>query len=51
MATKPTPGVPTPGFSQAKLSFDRSIGDAEQLLDHCETQGGPLPHSAEVFVW
>ena len=35
--------------SRARQTFDHSIQDAQQLLDHCESLGDPLPHSAEVF--
>ena len=35
--------------SKAKLTFDRSIRDAEELLAHCESLGHPLPQKAEVF--
>lgn len=49
MATKPNCDVPSNGFSRAKLDFDHSIGDAEQLLQHCEGMGDPLPQNADVF--
>ncbi len=49
MAMKATQRAQSTGFSQAKLTFDHSIKDAEQLLDHCESLGDPLPQNAEVF--
>lgn len=36
-------------MSQAKLAFDASIKDAEELLAHCNSMGHPLPEKAEVF--
>jgi hypothetical protein len=41
--------LPPQKASQAREAFDRSIKDAEQLLDHCKSLGHPLPHTAEVF--
>jgi hypothetical protein len=35
--------------SEAKLVFDTSIKDAEQLLEYCNSLGHPLPQKAEVF--
>lgn len=35
--------------SKAKLTFDSSIKDAEELLAHCNSLGNPLPQKAEVF--
>ncbi len=35
--------------SEAKLVFDTSINDAEQLLEYCNSLGHPLPQKAEVF--
>ena len=36
-------------ISRARQTFDRSIQDAQQLLDYCESLGDPLPQSADVF--
>ena len=49
MATKPTSVPSANRCSKARLTFDRAICDAEQLLDHCESLGDPLPQNAEVF--
>ena len=49
MATKAKQQAKPPEFSRAKLTFDHSIKDAEQLLNHCESLGDPLPQNAEVF--
>lgn len=35
--------------SEAKLVFDKSIKDAEDLLEYCNSLGHPLPEKAEVF--
>jgi len=35
--------------SEAKLVFDTSIKDAEDLLEYCNSLGHPLPEKAEVF--
>lgn len=37
------------GSSEAKLAFDVSIKDAEDLLEYCSSLGHPLPQKAEVF--
>lgn len=49
MATKATAQAQPARFSRAKTTFDHSIKDAEQLLEHCESLGHPLPQNAEVF--
>jgi hypothetical protein len=36
-------------FSEARLVFDASIKDAEDLLEYCNSLGHPLPQKAEVF--
>jgi hypothetical protein len=35
--------------STAKVAFDFSITDADELLAHCNSLGHPLPQKAEVF--
>jgi hypothetical protein len=48
-AAAPKPQGASGTSSRAKHTFDISIRDAEQLLDHCRSLGHPLPQSAEVF--